>query len=606
MIEKCDISKGEDWFQVDKVGETSFTIEDLTPDRQYKFRIRAVNVAGEGEPSSPSDVITAKEPYDLPGVPNTPTAVNINNTSVMLTWLPPEGNKDSSSRVTSYIIEKCDISKGEDWFQVDKGCETSCAIENLIPDKQYKFRIRAVNVAGVGEPSSPSDVITAKEPYDPPGVPSTPTAVNINKTSVMLTWLPPEGNKDSSSRVTSYFIEECDISQGEYWFQVGKGCETSCAIENLIPDKQYKFRIRAVNVAGKGEPSSPSDVITAKEPYDLPGVPSTPTAVNINKTSVMLTWLPPEGNKDSSSRVTSYVIEKCDISQGEYWFQVGKVGETSFTIEDLIPDRQYKFRIRAVNVAGEGEPSSPSDVITATEAYDPPGVPSTPTAVNINKTSVMLTWLPPEGDKDSSSRVTSYIIEKCDISQGEYWFQVDKVGETSFTIEDLTPDRQYKFRIRAVNVAGEGEPSSPSDVIIAHDLPGVPSTPNAEIINKTSVMLTWSPPEEKEESNSGVTSYIIEKCDISQGEYWFQVDKVGETSFTIEDLIPDRQYKFRIRAVNVAGEGEPSSSSDVITATEPYVYNDGEPQIAATASALVEISEPDQPSAASAAEAAAI
>ncbi|XP_072023892.1 uncharacterized protein [Amphiura filiformis] len=102
---------------------------------------------------------------DLPGVPSTPNAVNIDKTSVKLTWSPPEGNQESGKfRVTAYVVEKCDISKGN-WSQVNKKvCESSYAIKNLTPGNRYQFRIRAVNAAGVGEASAAVDIITAKEP----------------------------------------------------------------------------------------------------------------------------------------------------------------------------------------------------------------------------------------------------------------------------------------------------------------------------------------------------------------------------------------------------------------------------------------------------------
>lgn len=43
--------------------QTSATVPDLTEGQDYEFRIIATNVAGQSEPSEPSDVVTAKDRY---------------------------------------------------------------------------------------------------------------------------------------------------------------------------------------------------------------------------------------------------------------------------------------------------------------------------------------------------------------------------------------------------------------------------------------------------------------------------------------------------------------------------------------------------------------
>ncbi|XP_072050807.1 roundabout homolog 1-like [Amphiura filiformis] len=148
----------------------------------------------------------------LPGIPSTPNAVNIDKTSVKLTWSPPEGNQESGKfRVTAYIVEKCDISKGN-WSQVNKKvCESSYCIKNLTPGNQYQFRIRAVNAAGVGEASEPIDVITAKElpPYSLFGKETTspakpvlprPTQGSTGKESTSPRKVPKPGPKPAGTR----------------------------------------------------------------------------------------------------------------------------------------------------------------------------------------------------------------------------------------------------------------------------------------------------------------------------------------------------------------------------------------------------------------------
>ena len=46
--------------------ETSYTIMYLAACKQYKFRVKAENIAGIGKPSEATDEILAKEPFGKP------------------------------------------------------------------------------------------------------------------------------------------------------------------------------------------------------------------------------------------------------------------------------------------------------------------------------------------------------------------------------------------------------------------------------------------------------------------------------------------------------------------------------------------------------------
>ncbi|XP_072023889.1 uncharacterized protein [Amphiura filiformis] len=121
--------------------DTFQSTEDSSLDKQLDRALLTKDVIGEEEGIKIKTTIDEAEfkqaeeklvKLDLPGVPSTPNAVNIDKTSVKLTWSPPEGNQESGKfRVTAYVVEKCDISKGN-WSQVNKKvCESSYAIKNL-------------------------------------------------------------------------------------------------------------------------------------------------------------------------------------------------------------------------------------------------------------------------------------------------------------------------------------------------------------------------------------------------------------------------------------------------------------------------------------------
>lgn len=84
-------------------------------------------------------------------------------TQMELTWTVPDS--DGGSPITGYIIQKKE-NTGK-WTQSLKTTttETTATIKSLIEKKEYEFRVAAVNLAGTGPFSEPSDYKVAKAPY---------------------------------------------------------------------------------------------------------------------------------------------------------------------------------------------------------------------------------------------------------------------------------------------------------------------------------------------------------------------------------------------------------------------------------------------------------
>lgn len=64
--------------------------------------------------------------------------------------------------------------------------------------------------------------------------------------------------------------------------------------------------------------------------------------------------------------------------------------------------------------------------------------------------------------KDGGAPITSYIVEKKDPHTRE-WVKVAEVPDTNASITGLKEGQEYQFRVKAVNKAGPGNPSEPSD-----------------------------------------------------------------------------------------------------------------------------------------------
>lgn len=100
---------------------------------------------------------------DVPDAPLNVIVGNVSKFGCTISWEPPKS--DGGSPITSYIIELRDRTSVK-WspVQVTKADELSAVINDVIENKEYIFRVRAENKAGVGKPSAASQPIKIMDP----------------------------------------------------------------------------------------------------------------------------------------------------------------------------------------------------------------------------------------------------------------------------------------------------------------------------------------------------------------------------------------------------------------------------------------------------------
>lgn len=104
---------------------------------------------------------------------------------------------------------------------------------------------------------------------------------------------------------------------------------------------------------------------------------------------------------------------------------------------------------------------------------DPPSPPSCPEVKDRTKSSISLAWKPPA--KDGGSPIKGYIVEMQEEGTTD-WKRVNEPDKLLPTCECVVPNlkelRKYRFRVKAVNEAGESEPSDTTGEIPATDIQG--------------------------------------------------------------------------------------------------------------------------------------
>ncbi|XP_070569690.1 myosin light chain kinase, smooth muscle-like isoform X2 [Ptychodera flava] len=98
---------------------------------------------------------------------------------------------------------------------------------------------------------------------DPPS--GKPSAIDITKTSLTLMWSGP--SYDGGCKVAGYLVEMCKATDKFCrWKKVAEKEYTSCAVKDLTPETEYKFRVSARNTHGWSEPGAESDPILTTDP----------------------------------------------------------------------------------------------------------------------------------------------------------------------------------------------------------------------------------------------------------------------------------------------------------------------------------------------------
>lgn len=100
---------------------------------------------------------------DAPGPPQPPFDISdIDADACSLSWHIPL--EDGGSNITNYIVEKCDVSRGDWVTALASVTKTSCRVGKLIPGQEYIFRVCAENRFGISEPLT-SPKMVAKFPF---------------------------------------------------------------------------------------------------------------------------------------------------------------------------------------------------------------------------------------------------------------------------------------------------------------------------------------------------------------------------------------------------------------------------------------------------------
>ncbi|CAF0846330.1 unnamed protein product [Brachionus calyciflorus] len=560
IVEKKEVGTDK-WVKVSpNCLDNSCAVKGLEEGKEYEFRVTAENLHGLSDALTTPEPVTAKWPYNPPGSTGTPTCSDHTENSITLTWSKPRN--DGGTPVTGYVVEKKE--KGTDkWVPVsDRVTENEFTIKGLQNGKEYEFRVAASNKAGTGKWSNTEAPIEARPPDCAPkafGFFNGSKDLVVKAGETLKITVPFQGSPRPTA-IWSKVGEELKESERTKYSINQQEAELTTEKATLKDSGVYNCTLK--NDFGQEKISIKVTVL------DKPESPEGPLEVSEVKTdSVTLSWKPPKDN--GGTPITNYVIEKFDTKKNE-WQKVSSFCRApQYEVIGLEEGRPYKFRVSAENAQGVSIPLETSTNVVPKNPFSLPDAPKELKLVNQSSETAVLTWEPPA--QDGGAKITGYNLEMNECGSDD-WFPVNDslIRGTSFTVENLKPNIGYNFRIKAKNPVGWSAPSKQELTVVLKPefvKPEAPGAPSVTKVGKKTAELTWTAP--LKDGGAKINGYIVEKKQVNS-DYWSRAHSylISDTNCVVSELIDNADYEFRVRAVNKAGESEPSSTTGRVKITE--------------------------------------
>ena len=499
--------------------------------------------------------VAQQQPAQSP--PATPASVTVTRADGTLT-----ANWDAIAGATSYHVTYSDDG-GASWSLAALD-HTEASIDIDVDNaKTYVVGVRAKNSAGGSgwRNSDPAAPFTPTTPTPPGPVAS----VSVTRADGTLT-----ASWDAPSGATSYHVTYTDDGAQSWQLAALDHAATSISIaaDNA---KTYVVGVRAKNSAG-GSAWRNSPAAAPFNPSPTPTPPAAVASVTVTRADGTLTasWDTPDG-------ATSYHVTYT-ANNGFSW-SLAALNHTATSIDIAADnDKTYIVGVRAKNSAGGAQwrnsaPAGPFDAPPAPPAA-PAGLTATP-----GDGSVTLAWDAPD-DADAVSGY-EYRVRWAGVAWSGWKAIAGAV--TSHDVEGLTNGTEYRFKMRALNAAGESAAAPNASPWYVAATPA-PPTLTATDPTPTSAVLTmgnWSGDwYYRAESNSaggqgaGAFGALGEGAGIaSVGGGANCVGPIGGSETTVTGLDPDSGYTI------TAYDGANCGGAEIASATAQTQANLSQDQV---------------------------
>ena len=383
-----------------------------------------------------------------------------------------------------------------------------------------------------------------------------------------------ESSEDGGSAITGYDVEYRSVGT-EQWTDAGhSGTSQPAVITGLRFNTSYEVRVRARNANGAGPWSSVESRRTS--PNDGKPDRPWPPALEPGDGRIEVSWTAPAytGGRPITGYHVRYTTD--NAATWRTWAPGGNqlISGTTATITGLDGGVAVGVAIGAINARGQGLYSSPIAEATPMPGASAPSAPSL--RITPMNRALHVSWFP----LSARPPVSGYELEYQWIGWNESdwpagWIRVgaslgaDAVG---YPHRHLSPDRRYRYRLRASNSAGVGDWSAVVPQAGVQPRPNKPRL-TAQTAASGSVKLSWS----DGPASATLWEYRWRRADGVWG-HWTRIagSNAETTEHIASGLTEDVRYQFLLRVHNASGTGPASTPVSALAGLKPTVPSDRE------------------------------
>ncbi|VDK82836.1 unnamed protein product, partial [Cylicostephanus goldi] len=224
---------------------------------------------------------------------------------------------------------------------------TNASIGGLTEGKEYQFRVKAFNKAGVGNPSDASEKQLAKPKFIPAWLKHDCLKSLTVKAGQTVRWEVKIGGEPVPEVVWTKEDKPIEPSLN-LSIDTKRNDHTILCIPSAVRADRGKYRLSVKNSYGQDTEAADLTVL------DRPSKPNGPLEVSdVFEDNCNLAWKPPDD--DGGDPIEYYEVEKLDTDSGR-WVPCAKVHDTKAHVQGLKKGQTYQFRVKAVNKEGASDP----------------------------------------------------------------------------------------------------------------------------------------------------------------------------------------------------------------------------------------------------------
>lgn len=499
-----------------------------------------------------------------PTTPTNPAASAVSNNQINLTWTASTDNVG----VTGYSVERCTGAACSNFSAIATPTGTSFNDTGLTSETLYRYRIRASDAAA--NFSGYSAIVEA--------ITQATTGGGVNNPIV---WWPFEENTGTTT-YDSVSNRLATLSNGPTWTtgRIGNailfdgvndylGVADAPALDpgtGSFTVAAWVYTGGSVNTYGQGILAKETN--TGADRYFMSILPSGQlgalfrvdgtTAFEASFGGAVLplnTWRHVAVTFDRNGVATGYVNGVAEPTTRSIASLSGLTFDSTniVTVGSRSQGSVGFFTGRIDDVRYYNSVLSPGDIqILANPAPLPdtiaPTVPGNLTATPSSETEIALLWTASTDDVG----VTGYRLERCTGASCTNFVEIATPSGTSHNDTGLTTNTPYRYRVRAVDAAGNL--SGYSTIAQATTLgdtaaPSIPTNLTATTVSATQINLSWS----ASTDNIGVTGYHLERCTGAACVTFTEVATPAATAHIDSFLTEATTYRYRVRASDATG-----------------------------------------------------